>query len=415
MVFLACGLNHKTAPVNVREKVAAGNDDKQHLLLKSLMVKPEVKEAAILSTCNRTEIYCEAASQDIIIPWLAENHALKTDFLSKHIYAHQADDAVKHAMRVASGLDSMILGETQILGQMKKTFNLAEAYGSIGPTLRPIFHHVFSACKRIRSNTAIGLSPVSVAYASVNLIKRIFKDLKTLNVLLIGSGETSQLLAKYLYKENVQQFYIASRTLENAKKLASTLDGHSLTIGDIPNYIAKADIVVSATACPLPFISKTLMGKALKQRRQAPIVRLDLSVPRDIEEEVHELANAYLYNIDDMQGLVNEGLSIRQDAANHAEQIIECELDDYIRWHRSLRAKETLCQYRDKMNLIGDDEVERVLTQVQAHKLNPEDALRELKRRLVNKLAHKPTVGLKRAASDNRQDILSIASYLFEE
>lgn len=415
MVFLALGLSHKTAPIDVREKIAQPNDQKSKSLLEKFINLPYVNEAALLSTCNRTEVYCDTSDRDAIMPWLAEHHQLEKHYLHKHLYHFENFDAIKHAMRVASGLDSMMLGEPQIFGQMKSAFKLAEDVGSIGPTLRPIFHHIFSASKRIRSNTAIGVNPVSIAYASVNLIKGLFSNFKALNVLLIGSGQTSQLLATYLKREGVTEFYVASRTQDNANALADTLNGHGLSLTEIPNQMTHADIIISATACPLPFITKTLVENALKSRNQKPIFLLDLSVPRDIENEVKQLPNTHLYNIDDIQFLVDEGLNERQDAARHAEQIIDCELDDYIRWHRSLKAKEIICRYRQRATLMGDAEVKRSLARHQLGDVTIEEAMHELKHRLINKLAHKPTVGLKRAASDNQHDILTLFSYLFDE
>jgi glutamyl-tRNA reductase len=415
MVFLALGISHKTAPIEVREKIAQANNEKSKSLLQQFIAEPFVSEAAVLSTCNRTELYCDTSDREAIVPWLAKHHQLQPKDLSHHFYHFENFDAIKHGMRVASGLDSMMLGEPQILGQMKNAFKLAENIGSIGPTLRPIFHHIFSASKRIRSNTAIGVNPVSVAYAAVNLIKTLFTSLNHLNVLLIGSGQTSQLLASYLKREGVNDFFVASRTADNANTLANNINGTSLSLAEIPTQMAHADIIVSATACPLPFITKSLVENALTKRGDKPMFFLDLSVPRDIEVEVQQLPNTYLYNIDDIQTLVNDGINERQDAAKHAEQIIDCELDDYIRWHRSLRAKGIICKYRSKAHEMGDKEIKRTLSRIKHGELEVEDAMKELTNRLINKLAHKPTVGLKRAASDSEQDILTLFSYLFDD
>ncbi len=417
MVFLACGLNHKTAPIELREQFATSGDDNHRQMLQDLVGQTAINEAVLLSTCNRTEIYCETANTDKsdIIGWLENQQAGHHIPLEKTLYLYESHTAIKHAMRVACGLDSMMLGEPQILGQMKKAFSLAEHSGTVGQNLRPIFHHVFSASKRIRSNTALGVNPISVAFASVNLIKRVFKELSHLKVLLIGSGETSQLVAKYLQKDGIKDFFIANRTLDNALQFAKDIDGTCLSISDIPSYLQRADIIISATACPLPFITKSLVKNALDERGDAPQFYLDLSVPRDIESNVHELKNAFLYNIDDMQGLITEGMNERQDAATHAEEIIEYELDDYIRWHRSLRAKDILCEYRNQMNLLSEKELHRILNLHANGQLDATEALHELKRRLVNKLTHKPTVGLKKAASDEREDILDITTYLFKD
>ncbi len=416
MKFLACGINHKTAPLPIREKISAANDEHSQKLLQDLMSLDAVSEAALLSTCNRTELYCVTEHSDIIIPWLASAHKLKANEVNDYFYQHRDHDGVKHAMRVACGLDSMMLGEPQILGQMKKAYKVAETVGSIGATLRPIFHHVFSASKRIRSDTGIGVNPVSIAYASVNLIQRIFPDnLADKSAFLIGSGETSQLVAKYLTQVGVKNFFVASRTLEHAKELAESVSGQPLTIGEIPEVLPSADIVISATACPLPFISKGLVERSMKARQQTPMFLLDLAVPRDIEQDVHQIENVYLYNVDDMQDLVDESMNERQSAADNAEQIIGYELDEYIRWHRALRAKDTIINYRDTAEQLANQELNRIIKKFKSGNLAAEEALAELKYRLVNKLVHKPTVGLKRAATDDRSDVLTLVSYLLTD
>lgn len=416
MTFLACGINHKTAPIQIREKISAANNEHSELLLRRLMSLDSVSEAALLSTCNRTELYCVTQEKEIIVPWLAEQHQLETSEIDNYFYQHQEHDGVRHAMRVACGLDSMMVGEPQILGQMKKAYRVAESIGTIGATLRPIFHHIFSASKRIRSHTGIGVNPVSIAYASVNLIQKIFPEsLSDKTAFLIGSGETSQLVAKYLTQAGISQFYVASRTLASAQELAQQVNGQPLTIGEIPEVLPKADIVISATACPLPFISKGLIERSLAHRAQAPMFLLDLAVPRDIEQDVHEIDNVHLYNIDDMQDLVDEGMSERKSAADNAEQIIDYELDEYIRWHRSLRAKDIIINYRNHANDFAEKELLRAINKLEKQNVTPEEALAELKYRLVNKLMHKPTVGLKRAAKDNKEDILALCSYLLQD
>lgn len=416
MTFLACGVNHKTAPIDIREKISAANDEHHQHLLKKVMNLKGISEAAILSTCNRTEIYCVTNESEEIASWLANEHQIEINQLNNYFYEHKNNHGVRHAMRVACGLDSMMLGEPQILGQMKKAFKLAETQGSIGSTLRPIFHHIFSASKRIRTRTGIGINPVSVAYASVNLIKRIFPDtLEDKTAFLIGSGETSQLVAKYLTQAGVKNFYVASRTLESAKELANHLEGEPLTIGEIPQILPKTDIVISATACPLPFISKGLVERAMRQRKQKPIFLLDLAVPRDIEQDVHDIDNVHLYNVDDMQDLVEEGMTERVSAADIAEQIINYELDEYIRWHRSLRAKDTIINYRNKADNNAELEMQRAIKKFKSGELNIEDTMQEFKHRLLNKLIHQPSIGLKRAAIDEREDVLALISYLLKD
>ncbi|KTD57281.1 glutamyl tRNA reductase [Legionella shakespearei DSM 23087] len=410
-MFVACGLNHKTAPINVREKVALPAA-MQDSLLHSLIELPAVNEAAILSTCNRTEIYCDTEEPEIISHWLANEHQLLQDELSPFLYVHEGNQGIKHTLRVASGLDSMMIGEPQILGQMKQAYQQACRLGTVKTQLRPVFEYIFSASKRIRTRSGIGTNPVSVAYAAVQLIGQLFTNYKPLNVFLIGAGETASLVAKYLYQHGVHRFMVASRTLENAQKLADTFGGKTVSIGDIPQYLPQADVVISATACPLPFINKSLVEHAMSQRKQAPMFFLDLAVPRDIENNVGELEQVHLYNVDDLHIMIEKGMDERRHAALQAEQLIESELDNYIRWHRSLRAKDVICDYRSQMQQLAQQELERALKKLSAGQ-SQQTVLNEFSERLVNKLTHNPTTGLRQIAWDGREDLLSLAQYLF--
>ena len=411
MVFVACGLNHKTAPLNVREKIALPQA-MQNSLLHSLVSLPAVNEAAILSTCNRTEIYCDTSEPESIAPWLAHQHQLAPEALSPYLYMHRGHHGIRHTLRVASGLDSMMLGEPQILGQMKQAYQSACQLGTVSSNLRHVFQYVFSASKRIRSRSGIGTNPVSIAYAAVQLIGRLFFNFETLQVFIIGSGETATLVAKYLHKQGVRRFLIASRTSDNAKQLAAAFNGQALTIADIPQYLSQADVIISATACPLPFINKNLVEHALSKRGNAPMFFLDLAVPRDIEADVADLENAHLYNIDDLQTMIEKGMDVRRSAALQAEQLIDCELDNYIRWHRSLRAKDVICDYRNQMQNLGQQELQRAQEKLSAG-YNQDSVLREFCERLVNKLTHHPSVGLRQAAWDGREELLDLAQYLF--
>jgi glutamyl-tRNA reductase len=411
MVFIACGLNHKTAPLSVREKVAS-TPALQESRLHSLLSISSVNEAALLSTCNRTEIYCDTDKPELLAHWLADEYHLPQKSLSPFFYLHQGNAGVKHTLRVASGLDSMMIGEPQILGQMKQAYQEACRLGSIREQLRPVFEYVFRASKRIRTQSGIGTSPVSIAYAAVQLIGQRFKHYSNLNVFLIGSGETASLVAKYLYQAGISQFMIASRTLENAQKLAESFEGIPLSIGDIPQYLAHADVVVSATACPLPFINQNLVKHALEQRNHAPMFFLDLAVPRDIEASVGELEHVDLYNIDDLQQVTAKGMDERRIAASQAEELIDYEIDNYIRWHRSLKAKEVICDYRNKMQNLAQYELQRALNKLSIGQ-DQERVLTEFSERLINKLTHHPTTGMRQLAWDDREDLLSLAQYLF--
>ena len=410
MVFVACGLNHKTAPLDVREKVAL-LEARQDTLLNNLVGLPAVNEAAILSTCNRTEIYCETDDPTSIAPWLAREHQLSCEALAPYFYIHHGQHAIRHTLRVASGLDSMMLGEPQIFGQMKQAYQQACRVGTIKSNLQYVFQYVFSASKRIRNGSGIGNNPVSIAYAAVQLIGQLFSDFAPLNVFIIGSGETASLVMNYLEKEGVKRFMIASRTHEHSKSLANNHAAMPLTISDIPHYLPQADVIISATSCPLPFINKSLVEHALQQRASAPMFFLDLAVPRDIEANVSELPAVHLYNIDDLQMVVAKGMNERRLSAVKAEQLIECELDNYIRSYRSLKAKDVICDYRNQMKQVAQQELQRAIQKLSAGKCQF-SVLEEFSERLVNKLTHTPTIGLRHAASDNRDELLDLAQYL---
>ena len=413
MVYVACGLNHKTAPLSVREQMALPVA-MQDALLSSLANSPLINEAAILSTCNRTEIYCDTNDPMGIAPWLTQEHQLAPETLTPYFYMHQGHQGIRHTLRVASGLDSMMIGEPQILGQMKQAYHQACRVGTIKSNLQHVFQYVFSASKRIRTQSGIGNNPVSIAYAAAQLVGQIFSQYSSLKVFIIGSGETAALVAKYLQKEGVTRFMFASRTRDNAKSLANTFTGEDVSISEIPQYLAQADVIISATACPLPFINKGLVEHALSQRNVQPMFFLDLAVPRDIEPNVGELDGVHLYNIDDLKSVVGQGILERQTAAVQAEQLIDSELDNYIRIHRSLKSNDVIRDYRDQMQHLAQKELQRAKLKLSAGKCQY-SVLEEFSERLVNKLTHSPTVGLRRAASDDRQDLLDLAQYLLDK
>lgn len=411
-MFFACGLNHKTAPLALREQIAMpiGSQCKP---LTNLLKLPSINEAVILSTCNRTEIYCEAKHIDMIMPWIAEEHGLALESIRPYFYSYQDDLAIRHALRVCSGLDSMMLGEPQILGQMKQAYQEAHQYGAVKDTLRQLFQYLFNASKRVRHLSGVGNNPVSIAFAAVQLISRYFKAYEPLTVMLIGSGETSSLVAKYLQQQGVNQFIIASRTADNAQNLAKTIHGQIISITDIPQHLPKADVVISATTCPLPFINKAMVQQALQQSPKSAVLFLDLSVPRDVEANVTELEGVYLHNIDELHQVIDHGMNERKAAAIHAEELIDDALKHYVRWHRSLKANEMICDYRNQMQSLAKQELRRAMQKLSAGHCQF-DVLNEFSERLVNKLTHSPTVGLKQAASDNRDELLDLAQYLFK-
>jgi len=411
MVFVAAGLNHKTAPLALREKMALLSTP-DHAPLDRLLRLPFVQEAIILSTCNRTEIYCETSNPDLLMPWLAKESNLPIAPLMPHIYQHQGYDALQHLLRVASGLDSMILGEPQILGQLKQAFREADNKKPIQSQLAQVFPFIFSASKRIRTQSGIGNNPISIASAAARLVGQIFQDYEPLEIFIIGSGETAALVAKYLYQYGVRNFTIASRTQENADKLALKWHAESLAITEIPAQLPKADVVISATACPLPFINKPMVEQALKKNPEKTMFFLDLAVPRDITPDVAELDNVHLYNIDDLHLTIEKGLNERRTAAERAEALIQPELEHYMRAHRTRRAQHVICDYRTKMQDLAEQELERATKKITSGQCE-HAVLREFSERLMNKLTHTTTVGLRQVAADNRHDLLELASYLF--
>lgn len=411
MVFVAFGINHKTAPLAVREAIAFSPEAITQDI-KELITSKIAHEAVFLSTCNRTELYCTMDDPSLLLPWFTKKQSIDANTLSPYIYHYENEAAIRHILRVASGLDSMILGEPQILGQLKQAYQTAQSVDAVHHPLRSLFQFIFSASKRIRYKSGIGNNPISMAYAAVSRIKNSFPLLSKKRIFIIGSGETAALVAKYLHQEGAQDFMIASRTEENAEKLSLQFKAKALTITDIPTHLSDADIIISATACPLPFINKKMVEQALLKRHQAPMFFLDLAVPRDIEPDVGTLENVHLYNIDDLHTTIKKGMHERQKAALLAEQLLEDEIELYCQWHRSRRATNIICDYRSQMEALAQGELNRAIQQLNQGNCQY-TVVTKLCDRLLNKLLHKPTLGLRQAASDDRHALFELAHYLF--
>jgi glutamyl-tRNA reductase len=411
MVFVACGLNHKTAPIAVRERftLSAGNT-----LLHRLSKLHAVHEVAVLSTCNRTEIYCETTDPDQLIPWLADEVHAPLDEIKHHFYRYHDTEALRHLLYVASGLDSMMLGEPQILGQLKRAYLIAQEAGTIKKNLHPLFQYTFSATKRVRTQSGIGKNPISIAYAAAQLIIQQFKVISSLKIFIIGSGETASLIAKYLHQNGAQHFMIANRTQEHAQHLATQFNAQALSITDIPHFLPEADVVISATSCPLPFINKQLIERALAKRHNALMFLLDLAMPRDIEPNVAELDAVRLYNIDDLHNIVGEGMEERRACAVHAEQLIQAELDNFMNEKRTSKANKVITNYRHQMKQLAGQELQRAQQQLIEGKCQ-HSVLVEFGERLFNKLTHLPTLGLKQVAFEERVDLLDLMQYLLNK
>lgn len=412
MAFLALGINHKTASVAVRERVAFGPEQLVDALQQLCRVTP-CQEAAILSTCNRSELYLalDEARAEAILAWLADYHGLSLDDLRACAYIHQDNDAVRHMMRVACGLDSMILGEPQILGQMKDAYATAREAGTLGPLLGRLFQATFSTAKTVRTDTRIGENPVSVAFAAVSLAKQIFSDLKRSQALLIGAGETIALVARHLHEQGVSRIVVANRTLERASVLAEEVGGQAVLLADIPEQLVHSDIVISSTASPLPILGKGAVERALKKRKHRPVFMVDIAVPRDIEPEVGELDDVYLYTVDDLHEVIAENLRSRQGAALAAEELVLSGVDEFMQRLRERDSLDLLRGYRARAEQLRDEELAKAL-RLLGNGTPAEDVLAQLARGLTNKLLHAPSVQLKKFSAAGRHDALAVAQEL---
>ncbi len=414
MSLLVLGLNHTTAPVEIRERVSFGPDIIVGAL-RSLTEVEGVGEGVILSTCNRTELYCHGndANPERIGRWLAEFHGLKREDLTPYLYLHQEEKAVEHLLRVASGLNSLVLGEPQILGQVKQAWQTATSAGTLGKILGRLFQHSFATAKQVRTDTAIGDSPVSVAFAAVSLSKQIFADLKPLTALLIGAGETIELTARHLQQQEIGRIIVANRTVTRAHELAEQFNGFAISLTEIPAHLAEADIVISSTASPVPVLGKGTVESALKARRHKPIFMVDIAVPRDIEPEVRELEDVYLYTVDDLEEVIQENLRSRQQAAEQAAEIIEQRSAEFMAWLRSLDAVSLIQSYRGQAEAIKQETLKKALRMV-ANGTPAEEALEYLANTLTNKLLHTPSSQLREAGSSGQKELLEAANTLFQ-
>ncbi len=407
------GVNHKTASLSLRERVAFGPERIDDALA-ALTSVPGVREGVILSTCNRTELYCavdSGASEEVAL-WLSHFQHLTEDELQPALYQLQDGEAVRHLMRVAAGLDSLVLGEPQILGQVKQALDTASKQGAVKGLLNRLFQRTFGVAKRVRTETEIGAYGVSVAYVAVTLARQIFGDLSQVKVLLIGAGETIELVGQHLHGHSVSQMTVANRTLLRAQSIAGAWQADVITLNEIPQVLPDVDLVISSTASPLPILGKGLVERALKQRRNKPMLLIDIAVPRDIEEEVGELSDAYLYTVDDLQNIVAENQRHREQAARQAEQIVQDEREQFMNWFRSLSAQNHVRLYRQQADDIRQEQLAQALRKLE----QGEDAtavLSELSERLTNKLIHAPTEALRQAGeAEDKSSLLLLSQAL---
>jgi len=414
MSLLALGLNHHTAPVSIRERVAIG-ENRLTEALNGLKGVSTVNEATIVSTCNRTEIYCgiQGADSTPVSQWLHRYLHLDPSQFTHHLFEHTDRQVVHHLMRVCSGLDSMVLGEPQILGQIKQAYREATEQGAVGAELSPLFESAFSVAKQVRTDTAIGSSPVSVAFAAVALAKQIFDDFNKQNALLIGAGDTISLTAKHLMGNNIGGVAIANRTVSRAQALAKEVNGSALGLSELNGALSEADIIISSTGSPLPILGKGALENAMKARRFRPMLIVDIAVPRDIEPQVGEIDGLFLYTVDDLQSVIDEGMQTRREAADQAENIVENEVDAFMRRVRALGATRSIRDYRQSCTDISEQLLLKSRKQL-ASGQDPEKVLQQLSHALTNKLMNAPTQRMREAAEDGDLELLKAARTLFD-
>ena len=410
MALFTLGINHRTAPLPVREQVAFHAEELRRAL-SDLMSSGHVHEAAILSTCNRTELYCQADTPQIAIDWLADYRRVPAHVIEPYLYSYPDRDAVRHAFRVASGLDSMVLGEPQILGQMKEAVRIARESGALGTTLNKLFQNSFAVAKDVRSTTAIGANIVSMAAASVRLAERIFERIADQKVLFIGAGEMIELCATHFAAKNPKQIVIANRTIDRGRVLADRFGALAIRLEDVGERLAEFDIVVSCTASQLPIIGLGLVERAIKARRHRPMFMVDLAVPRDVEVEVGGLDDVFLYTVDDLAQVVESGMESRSSAVVDAEAIVTARVDTFLHWLQTRETVPVIRSLRDSAERMRRHEMEHAL-KLLAKGEDPASVLDQLSQRLTNKFLHAPTQALTQAESD-RSTLQTAVTRLF--
>jgi len=404
MQLLAIGLNHTTAPIEIRERVNF-SPERIQAALNDLIERELAQEVVIVSTCNRTELYYgdKNNTAEVIINWLSHYHNIPYQQLQNHLYIYSQASAIRHLLRVACGLNSMILGEPQILGQIKSAYQVARAAGTTGRLLNKLFEHTFSVAKQVRTDTEIGSSPVSVAFAAVRLAQQIFGDLSTQSALLIGAGETIELAARHLHENRLGRMIVANRTVERARQLAKEISLH----------LAEADIVITSTASPIPIVTAADIKQAIKIRKHRPIFIVDIAVPRDVEPAAGELEDVYLYSVDDLNEVIQENLRSREQSALKAEEIIDTQVLHFISWWNSLDTIELICHLRER----AQDNRHRVVKKAKRMLDNgksPYEVVDYMAHTLTNTLMHSPCAQLRQAGYDGRDDLVTAARQLFQ-
>ena len=408
MQFTAVGLNHQTAPLSIREKLAFTAESLPEAVC-ALAAGEGVKEAVILSTCNRTEIYC-VGEEEYIVKWLSAYHGVNIDEIRPYLYTLDNDETIRHAFRVACGLDSMVLGEPQILGQIKDAVRVAQERDTVDTWLNALFQKTFAVAKEVRTGTAVGENSVSMAAASVKMAEQIFPDIADLNVLFIGAGEMIELVATYFAAKNPRLITVANRTLPRAQELCEKLgvNAEPRLLSELPDILYEYDVVVSSTASQLPIVGKGMVERALKQRQNMPVFMLDLAVPRDIEAEVGDLNDAYLYTVDDIANIVQSGQKARKQAAEAAEAMVGQKVAEFVEWQKSRQNVPMIRALRDEGERARRQVLENAMKQL-AKGTPPEEVLERLSVQLTNKLLHSPSRTLNKAGSQSGDLVDAVA------
>ncbi len=405
-VFVA-GLNHKVADVDVREKLAF-NGPKLEEGLTRFRELPEINEAIILSTCNRVELYANVKDNqraaEAVKTFLSEFHNINRSSLDAGLYIYEGTDAVRHIFRVASSLDSMVVGEPQILGQLKDAFELALSQKTTGILLNKLMKKAISVAKRVRTETRIAENAVSISFAAVELAKKIFTDLSKRVFMLLGAGEMAELAAKHLISSGVKEVLVSNRTYERACDLAKEFNGKPVRFDEFINEMARADIVICSTGAPDYIVTKSQMQKVMKERKQRQVFLIDISVPRNIDPEINDLDNVYLYNVDDLQGVIDSNLFERKKEAGKAEKIVDEELETFLKWQSTLDSVPTIIAIREKAEEIKKEELDKLFHKITGMGEKEREAIEYMAAALINKMIHPPTAALKEDSED--KDVL---------
>ena len=414
MPLLTTGISHHTATLETREKIAIARTDCA-LRVKEINDLEGVEEVVVVSTCNRTEIYSigQKQSREQIRLWLQTKGSLSDAEMAQHCYVHEREQAVRHLFRVASGLESLVLGESQIVGQLKESWQMAHEAGGVGKVLDRLFQRAFATGKLIRSKTRIGEHRVSVAYTTVMLAKQIFGDLASKTVILVGAGEMVELCGRHLHDRGVSSLIIANRSVDRATELAEQFGAHAVSLTDLPDILHKADILISSTASQEPVLHAKAVKVALKQRRNQPMFLVDIAVPRDIHPNVGKLGNVYLYTIDDLQKVVDKNLSRRSEAAEAATGDVTESVEEFMRWLNSARAAVYLQNLHKHARMNSEELVKKALRRIKAGK-DPEQVITQLANQLAKRILHLPSTRLRQAAEEQDDELLRVANRLFE-